>query len=154
MQGGRRGAPCRVELPSSHSTGMVCTAAAHFNRLSKMNFLIWINPIRYCREWFMCLGKAGRQSRGAWGERGPEGHAEMLSNADHLLVSVPTRGLPALLEKMEIVTTPDSGAVLLAVTSASSSGDVCSSPGWCPASCGKQLSHSFHVPGKHQQGPF
>lgn len=53
----------RVGLPSVHSTRMVCTAVAHFTRPSKMNFLIWINLIRYFREWFMCLRKAGSQSR-------------------------------------------------------------------------------------------
>ena len=85
----------------------------------------------------MCHRKTEQEDRqaerweqaGGRKECGAVGYPEMLSNADHLLVSVPTQVLLALLVKMEILATPDIRAVLPTVSSTSFSGDVCSQQG-------------------------
>lgn len=81
-------------------------------------------------------GWAGRtvHQAGAIRECVAVGYAEVPPNADHLLVSVLAWVMLAFLAKMEILATPDIRAVLLAVSSISSSGDVCSQRGRCPVS--------------------
>lgn len=78
---------------------------------------------------------------------GAVGYPEVLSNADHLLVSVLTWVLLVFLAKMEILTAPDIWA-LLAVSPTSSSGDMCSQQGWCPVSRSEEA-QSSHVLVKH-----
>ena len=68
----------------------------------------------------------------------------MLSNADHLLLSVLTQVLLTFLANMEILATPG----IQAVSSTSSFGELCSQQGWCPISCCEQAQR-FHVQVKH-----